>query len=139
VNNQTVVERELPSGRKVRITIDDEGFVLVEGAVKANIIYDFYFSELGYGFAPPARGEQREDYICVHTEQGHDGVTAELSAKIGGQYRWWHPLERAAMRLWPVHMMGHTPFFQLQFRGGGHGEHFEMADERMLQLDEKAA
>jgi hypothetical protein len=139
MNGQTVIEKTIPSGGTVRITIDDDGFVIIEGARRANIIYGFYFDGTGYhrDSAISLPGTENSDYIAIHTEHAHDGVTAEFSAKVGTKYPWWSSAQRAAMRLLPISMMGRKSFFRLQFRRGGQSQ-FEMADEKMLHFDKAA-
>jgi len=70
MNGQTVIEKTIPSGGTVRITIDDDGFVIIEGARRANIIYGFYFDGTGYhrDSAISLPGTENSDYIAIHTE-----------------------------------------------------------------------
>jgi hypothetical protein len=107
----TIIQHELPSGGKIKVTISEGGLVMIEGATGVNAIYGFQRCGLsrqkGVG----------SDRIVVHTTQDSVGITAEISVDIDGRQQWWGPLQRPTIRLLTVEPVGgEQPYCQVQVR-----------------------
>jgi hypothetical protein len=119
--NETVVEKNCDSGRKVRVTITDDGRVVVENPLSANVIYNMMIGgERMVDFEPAG-----QDYIAVHTTCDSNGVTAELSRRNDS---WWSMASRPAMRLLPGGFTKAAQHFFFYFRRGGAGRQFDVME-----------
>ena len=111
----------------VRIRVDDNGFVLVEGADRVNVIHHFRLT----GDGDIIRGDitrKGEDFIAIHTERHCDAIGVEFSRK---EDPWWPMLDRPAMRL-VFGGLERAKRFLLQFKPGGKRRQFETLERLPL-------